>query len=295
MLADCWADYNYKLIGRIFSHALRVADQAGPAHKYALSEAYKKYQDNFDNSFLPAQILTQSLKYCDFLYWKEYFVEQAFNSQDKTSQSPFLYRYNSFKKNYTGIIKDKVVLINFYRGKIASQDLNLVYKDAIAKTTDPLYKQALIELINTKIGPAFPFQLQDKDGKIHRLSDYKGKLVVMDFWYTGCINCIVLGKKLKPIIDDFKINPNVAFISVSIDGDKHKDIWLKSLKDEIYSSKDQINLLTQGKNSEIIKHYNIMGYPQLLVISKEGNIITLRPPDPREDPLKFKKFILNNL
>lgn len=295
--ADIWGDYNRALLSRMFAGTSRVVKPYGPGHHDAVKEAYREYESGFNGRFLPDSILARSFKYADFLFWKEYAAEQVFNPMDQAGNapSPFLYRYHAIQKHYSGIIRDKVNLLNFYFSKSTRRDLDLVREEAVAQTGHEPYKRELLRFIESRTGQAYAFELPDKEGKIHKLSDLKGKLIVMDFWYTGCINCVELAEKLKPIVREFKSNPGIVFLSVSIDGDKNRQVWLRSLALERYSSPDEINLLAQGKDAEIIKHYNIQGYPTLLVISKEGRVITLRPPDPRTDSQGFVRFLKTNL
>jgi len=290
MLADIWADYNSELLGGMFTGTFSFVKRIGSEHLNAVRAAYKNYLSKFEGTYLPEDILVQSFKYCDFLFWKEYAFKEAFVDKDSSS---FLYRYHTINQNYKGVIRDKVMLINFYKSKIKTEEFGQVSDDAINRTMSPLYKSALKQLIDNRTGKAYNFELPDQIGKIHRLSDFKGKLVIIDFWYTGCSNCIYLAEALKPIVKELKIKTDIIFVSISVD--KYRDSWLDSIDKEIYSSKDELNLWAQGTKSDIVVHYNIKSYPRMLVVSKDGKVITLNPPDPRIDAEKFKNFIVGNL
>lgn len=104
----------------------------------------------------------------------------------------------------------------------------------------------------------------------------------MDFWFTGCHACRGLYEYLlKPVIEKYKKAEDVVFISVGVD--KSKDLWLTSVKEETYSSRDEINLYTEGlgRYHDILKHYFILGFPTVVMISKDGQIITTSPPRPK--------------
>lgn len=293
MLADIWADYNGALVTGMLSNVAQfIKGKVDEKQLNAVRVAYRNYLKRFDDKFLPEDILAKSFKYCDVLFRREYSFKEAFGNPDSSS---FLSRYHAINRNYEGVIRDKVMLINFYMSKVKSEEFELVKKEAVNQTRSALYRTALTNLVNNRTGIAYEFELPDKYGKLHKLSDYKGKVVVVDFWYTGCGNCIVMATKMKPIIKELKSNPKVVFITVSIDGDRYRKLWLESLKSEQYSSKDEINLLAEGITSDIVSYYNVNRFPTLLVISEEGKVITLNPPDPRIDAKKFRDFLLTHL
>src|SRR5690606_8055503 len=71
---------------------------------------------------------------------------------------------------------------------------------------------------NKKGNPAFDFNLPDQYGNRHRLADYQGKLLIMDFWFTGCHACRAIYEGfLKQIVTKYKNEEDVVFMSVNVD------------------------------------------------------------------------------
>lgn len=121
--------------------------------------------------------------------------------------------------------------------------------------------------------PAFNFNLTDTKGKKIQLSDFKGKVIFMDFWYTGCINCInYYHDVLTKVEHKFKSDTNYVFISISID--KNDRFWKHSVDRGIYTSPSGINLYTNGEGlfNDVIKFYKVVGYPQPMIIDREQKI-----------------------
>ncbi|MEO6521354.1 MAG: thioredoxin-like domain-containing protein [Mucilaginibacter sp.] len=136
-----------------------------------------------------------------------------------------------------------------------------------------------------------------------RLSDFKGKFIVVDLWYSGCGACITANKGLHTVHDQL-IKENIVFLSISIDQDRTK--WMLSVTKNSVPSKfnpwagkyypvpGTIVLYTGGcgANNDFVKKYVPQNlYPQLLLISPSGQVISTHPPRPDYEPEKLIAFI----
>ncbi|WP_029279676.1 TlpA family protein disulfide reductase [Pedobacter borealis] len=113
------------------------------------------------------------------------------------------------------------------------------------------------------------FSLPDTQGKQVSLSSMKDKVVILDFWYTGCSNCVKLKKAMEPIYNQFYANEHVRFVSIIIDQDRSG--WLNSVKGGSYTNPEDINLYTAGEGAKhpVIRDNLISGYPTLYVLKNE--------------------------
>ncbi|SDF26627.1 Thiol-disulfide isomerase or thioredoxin [Mucilaginibacter pineti] len=138
-------------------------------------------------------------------------------------------------------------------------------------------KALLRELVRTTVGQkAFNFNLTDVNGSNIKLSDFKGKVVFVDFWYTGCENCrSYYDSVLSKVEEKYKSRPDIVFITISID--KNKDFWVKSLQGGHYTSKTAINLRTNGKgmDDDAIRFYDVQTFPRPLIIDRDQIIFKI--------------------
>ena len=64
--------------------------------------------------------------------------------------------------------------------------------------------------------PAHAFDLRDTAGARHRLADYKGKFVIVNFWATWCVPCI---QEIPEIAAFHRDHPEVVLIGVAMDAE----------------------------------------------------------------------------
>lgn len=130
---------------------------------------------------------------------------------------------------------------------------------------------------------AFNFVLPDSAGNRISLLHFRGKAILVDFWFTGCSACRAYYRDVIQYVEQqLKESENIAFISISID--KDREVWKKSLIGNQYTSTSTINLYTDGAGNkhEVIEKFNVIGYPNPVVIDKAGSIVFTRPENLRD-------------
>lgn len=75
--------------------------------------------------------------------------------------------------------------------------------------------------------PAGAFDITDTQGQRHRLADYRGRWVVLNFWATWCVPCI---QEIPEIAAFQKHNPRVVVIGVAMDADNIAKVKQFALK-----------------------------------------------------------------
>lgn len=130
--------------------------------------------------------------------------------------------------------------------------------------------------------PAIDFTYPDRNGKQVSLSDFKGKVVVVDVWATWCTPCKAEIPHLKKLEKEFEGNNDIVFIGVSMDVAKDKEKWLKMLDDMQMVG---VQLFADGF-SKIAKDYGITAIPRFMVFDKKGNIVSTNSPRPSNPELK---------
>lgn len=128
---------------------------------------------------------------------------------------------------------------------------------------------------------AFNFSYPDKTGKIVKMSDLKGKVVLVDVWATWCGPCKAEIPFLKKLEEEMK-GTDVQVVSISVDEAPDKDKWLKMIKDENLGG---LQLFASGWG-DLAQYYKIKGIPRFMVFDKEGKIVTVDSPRPSSPALK---------
>ena len=105
-----------------------------------------------------------------------------------------------------------------------------------------------------------------KDGQVGKVSDLKGKIVVMDVWATWCGPCIRAFPEVNSIAEEFSKESEIIFVALSIDYDKA--VWKKTVNESSW------NALKHGWLDRTKNSFTTFGHPipYTLIIDKNGII-----------------------
>jgi peroxiredoxin len=124
--------------------------------------------------------------------------------------------------------------------------------------------------------PAPGFEVKTLDGETLRLNELKGKVVVFNFWYIGCVPCQVEMPGLNKLVEEFKLG-EVIFIGFALDDEGHLREFLKKIP---------FKYKIVAGSSSIAKQYGASAYPTHIIINKQGLVeftITGGSPDIQEN------------
>jgi cytochrome c biogenesis protein CcmG, thiol:disulfide interchange protein DsbE len=118
---------------------------------------------------------------------------------------------------------------------------------------------------NVVIGDeAYDFELQDLEGNIHRLSDYRGKVVMLNFFATWCTACVAEAPELERFNEEFK---DEVELLVVVKGETQNTV--RKYVEERNSKKTYIFDFTNS----VSRKFNVIGQPETIVINEDGIIV----------------------
>ena len=163
-------------------------------------------------------------------------------------------------------------------------DVEKVYKQAINIITSSYLKDTLQKhyiVIKKRLIPGSPapgFTLKNDKGQLVSLSDFKGKVVYIDFWGGGCAPCIYDIKNYVPRLHEHYKNKDVVFLNICVDL-KDKE-WKEAL--EKYKL-DGVNMIAEGwTNHPVCKAYYVNSIPHYILIDKNGKMANKYAPSAGE-------------
>lgn len=139
--------------------------------------------------------------------------------------------------------------------------------------------------------PAPDVIFKDTIGNQYTISQFRGKVLVMDVWATWCSSCLKNMPKYMELIKEFAGNESVQFVTVTTDSDDLKHKWLAAINKHKMGS--LLNLMPDRSASPTFEEsYYVSSVPRYIVIDKQGKIVSAFAPKPGAE---LKELIIKTL
>lgn len=212
---------------------------------------------------------------------------QAHPDQEKAvneSFTPVYYEYENFKQNFLNANSNSPALLPLLSEIDPNQNFE-VYEHIVQQIIagfdgapsvnqiKAMYlqnKQRHEEMLFLSPGKEAPDFAQPKvDGKLLKLSDLRGKVVLIDFWASWCGPC----RKENPnVVKLYQKYADKGFTVLSVSLDKDKNAWQEAVKRDNLSWPNHVSDLKAWSN-EAAQQYRVTGIPFTVLVDKEGKII----------------------
>jgi peroxiredoxin len=110
------------------------------------------------------------------------------------------------------------------------------------------------------------FVLSDSSGKKVDLAEYRGKVVILDFFATWCEPCRILAPDLKAFYEQYK-DRGLVVIAVSIDEGIDATKMVKAFEKEY-----GLTYVTVIDDGQVKKQYDVFSLPTTVIIDRDGKI-----------------------
>jgi peroxiredoxin len=118
-------------------------------------------------------------------------------------------------------------------------------------------------------GPAPVFTQVNPAGKRLSLADYKGKIVLVDFWASWCSPC---RQEIPNLLSQYKMYKDKGFEILSVSLDNSRDKWLKALQQESMTWPQVSDL--NGNNNSVARLYGVSAIPATFLVDRDGKLIS---------------------
>ncbi|MDE2886998.1 MAG: TlpA disulfide reductase family protein [Gemmatimonadota bacterium] len=164
------------------------------------------------------------------------------------------------------------LISGFQRGGASFAAVNRMWREFQAANPYPEYNAAVLAALDKAMAlrpgrPAPDFTLRDLDGQPVSLSQFRGKVVLLDFWASWCGPCIANLphiRKLKKKTTDLP----VVFLNLSLDS--NEAAWRKAIEEH---GIEGVHVRSGVSGSGPASDYNVRGIPAYFLVDPQGRIL----------------------
>lgn len=236
---------------------------------------YMKFFNSVDLSdekmrtLLGSMIQIKSGMYCDTIPASIRYIQAI----EELAPSQYV-RDSVTAKHVDSVIKDGKIS-SVYEGNFLLETAERLVKDEAQLEN---YRARVSKVLSLVRGSdAIDFPMTDINGKTIHLSDFKGKVVYVDFWATWCIPCCMQIPFMKVVAAKYASDPDVACISISFD--HNLDSWKSLLA---FDKPEWPQYVSEDAGKQIMTDYGFQAIPRFMIFDKDGKIFSVNAPRPQD-------------